>query len=145
MLGLNYFQFSIVFLFFSWERRVVKAKNVAFNKSQWLFTSLAYLNRVWGSMGVTSYNRWWGLRQNHKNYFKGQSLINSQSTLISTSFFWLNEMAILLNVCKPFNLESHNSLKLSFTNTKGLHSNFSGCESFLESKSPDIFTLWGTN
>ena len=46
-------------------------------------------------------------------------------------FFWLNEMAILLKAHKPDNTESHNSLKLSFTNIRGLRSNFVGCESSL--------------
>ena len=54
-------------------------------------------------------------------------------------------MAILSKACKPDNFESHNSLKLSFTNTQGLHSNFVECESFLESNSPDILALCETN
>ena len=40
--------------------------------------------------------------------------------------------------CKPDNFESHNSLKLSFSNIRGFCSNFVDCESFLESNSPDI-------
>ena len=54
-------------------------------------------------------------------------------------------MAILSKACKPDNLESHNSLKLSFTNIRGLRSNFVDCESFLQSNSPDIFALCETN
>ena len=54
-------------------------------------------------------------------------------------------MAILSKACKPDNFESHNSLKLSFMNIRGLHSNFVDCESFLESNSPDIFALCETN
>ena len=54
-------------------------------------------------------------------------------------------MAILSKGCKLDNFESHNSLKLSFTNIQGLHPNFVECESFLESKSPDILTLYETN
>ena len=50
-------------------------------------------------------------------------------------------MAILSKACKPDNFESHNSLKLSFTNIRGLRSNFVDCESFLESDSPDILIL----
>ena len=42
---------------------------------------------------------------------------------------------------KPDKFESHNSLKLSFTNVRGLRSNFVECESFLESNSPDILDL----
>ena len=54
-------------------------------------------------------------------------------------------MAILSEACKPDNFESHNSLKLSFTNIRGLRSNFVDCESFLESNSPDILALCETN
>ena len=46
-------------------------------------------------------------------------------------------MAISSKACKPDHFESHNSLKLSFTNIRGLRSNFVNCESFLESNSPD--------
>ena len=54
-------------------------------------------------------------------------------------------MTILSKACKPDNFESHNSLKLSFTNIRGLRSNFVDCESFLESSSPDILALCETN
>ena len=54
-------------------------------------------------------------------------------------------MAILSKGCKPDNFEPHNSLKLSFTNIRGLRSNFVECESFLESNSPDILALCETN
>ena len=47
--------------------------------------------------------------------------------------------------CKPDNFESHDSLKLSFTNIRGLRPNFVDCESFLESNSPDILALCETN
>ena len=47
--------------------------------------------------------------------------------------------------CKPDNFESHNSLKLSFTNIRGFCSNFVDCESFLESNSPDILALCERN
>ena len=50
-------------------------------------------------------------------------------------------MAILSKACKPDNFESHNSLKLNFTNVQGLCSSFVDCESFLESNSPDILAL----
>ena len=43
------------------------------------------------------------------------------------------------------NFESHNSLKLSFMNIRGLHSNFVDCESFLESISSDILAICETN
>ena len=50
-------------------------------------------------------------------------------------------MAILSRACKPDNFESHNSLKLSFTNIWGLCSNFVDCEFFFKSDSPDIPVL----
>ena len=54
-------------------------------------------------------------------------------------------MAIISKGCKPDNFESRNSLKLGFTNIRGLCSNFVDCESFLESNSPDILVLCETN
>ena len=54
-------------------------------------------------------------------------------------------MAILSKGCKVDNFESHNSLKLSFTNIRGLCLNFVECESFLESNSLHILALCETN
>ena len=54
-------------------------------------------------------------------------------------------MTILSKACKPDNFESHNSVKLSFTNIWGLCLNFVDCESFLESNSPDIVALCEIN
>ena len=54
-------------------------------------------------------------------------------------------MTMLSKTCKPDNFESHNSLKLNFTNIQGLRSNFVDFESFLESNSPDILALCETN
>ena len=54
-------------------------------------------------------------------------------------------MATLSKGCKPDYFEPHSSLKLSFTNIRGLRSNFVACECFLESNSPDILTLCQTN
>ena len=54
-------------------------------------------------------------------------------------------MAMLSKACKPDNFESLNFLKLSFTNIRGLRSNFVDCESFLESNSSDILALCETN
>ena len=51
------------------------------------------------------------------------------------------EMAILSKGRKPDNFESHNPLKLSFTNIQGLHSNFVECESFFQSNFSDILAL----
>ena len=50
-------------------------------------------------------------------------------------------MIILSKACKPDNFESHNSLKLSFMNIRGLRLNSVGCES----KSPDVLALCETN
>ena len=47
--------------------------------------------------------------------------------------------------CKPDHFQSHNSLKLSFMNIRGLCWNFVDCESFLGSNSPDILALCETN
>ena len=55
--------------------------------------------------------------------------------------FWTT----LLKGRKRDNFESHNFLKLSFSNIWGLCSNFVECESFLESNSPDSFALYKTN
>ena len=54
-------------------------------------------------------------------------------------------MAILSKACKPDNFESHNFLKLSFTNIRGIRSNFVDWESFLESNSPNTLALCETN
>ena len=54
-------------------------------------------------------------------------------------------MAILSKGCKPDNSEPHNSVKLNFTNIRGLRSDFVECESFLESNSTDIFALCEKN
>ena len=72
--------------------------------------------------------------------------MNSQTT-ISVSDLFLTQLikVILSKGCKPDNFESHNSLKLSFTNTRGLSSNFVKYESFLESNSPDILAICETN
>ena len=54
-------------------------------------------------------------------------------------------MAILSKACKRDNFESHNSLKLGFTNIQGLGLNFVDSKSFLQSNSPDILALCETN
>ena len=47
--------------------------------------------------------------------------------------------------CKPDNFESRNSLKLNFTNIRGLRLNFVKCESFLESNSLGTLSLFEAN
>ena len=54
-------------------------------------------------------------------------------------------MTILSKACKPDKFQLQNSLKLSFTNIWGLHSNFVDCKNFLELNSPDILALCETN
>ena len=54
-------------------------------------------------------------------------------------------MAVLSKTCKSDNFESHNSLKLSFTNIRGVNSNFVNCESFFQPNSPEILALCETN
>ena len=51
----------------------------------------------------------------------------------------------IIKACKPDKFESHNCLNLSFTNIRGLRSNFVDCESFLESNSPEILSQCVTN
>ena len=58
---------------------------------------------------------------------------------VFNQFFTQWIMTMLSKGCKPDNFESHNSLKLSFTNIWGLCLNFIECESYLESSSPGIF------
>ena len=54
-------------------------------------------------------------------------------------------MVILSKACKPDNLESNNSLKLSFVNIRGRLLNCVDFESYLESNSPGILALCETN
>ena len=54
-------------------------------------------------------------------------------------------MVILSKACKPDNFESHSSLKLSFMNIQGLHSNCVDCKSLFESNSSEILALCETN
>ena len=69
------------------------------------------------------------------------------TTFLSVSDLFLTQliMAILSKGCKPYNCESHNFLKLNFTNIRGLRSNFVQCQSLLISNSPDILALCETN
>ena len=54
-------------------------------------------------------------------------------------------MAILWKACKADNFELNNSLKLSFTNIRGICSNFVDCKTFLGSNPPEIFALCEAN
>ena len=84
----------------------------------------------------------WGLQK------LGQGLVSQELTgYLSIFNLFLTQwiMTILSKGCKPDNFESHNSLKLSFTNIWGLCSNLVECESFLESNLSDIVALCETN
>ena len=96
------------------------------------------------SLGVIYYDRW-VLSGYHKSYFKDWCLMNSQPIILFLTYLNLMNYAILSKAYKPDNFESHNSLKLNFTNTWGLHLNFFDSKSFLEWNSPDIFALCDTN
>ena len=95
-------------------------------------------------LGVICYDRWI-LSEGHKNYFR----CCLPWTHSLPFYFWpiLTQwiMVILSKGCKPDNLESYNSLKLSFMNIWDLCSSFIDCESFLESNSPDILALCKAN
>ena len=54
-------------------------------------------------------------------------------------------MTILSKVHKQGNFKSQNSLKFSFINVWGSHSNCVGCKFFLKSNAPDILALRETN
>ena len=71
--------------------------------------------------------------------------MNSQPIFVFNLLLTQRIMIILLKGCKPDKFESHSSLKLSFMNMQGLHSNFVERHSFLESNSPDILALCETN
>ena len=71
--------------------------------------------------------------------------MDSQAYLSVSDLFLTHEMAISTKQCKPDSFESHNSLKRSFTNIQGFHSNLVVCESFLESNSPDTLALCKKN
>ena len=71
--------------------------------------------------------------------------INSQLTFPIVNFFFDSIKWLLSKSCKPENFQSHNTVKLSFTNTLDLCFNFVGWESFLESDSSDILALYETN
>ena len=65
-------------------------------------------------------------------------LMNSQSTFLNFTSFYINELVILSKAYKPDNFESQNSLKRRLTNIQGLYINFIGWVFFLESNYPDI-------
>ena len=81
-----------------------------------------------------------------KIYLKDWCLINSQPTFLFLTLFVTQYIIVISSKgCKPENFEPYISLKLSFANIRGLHSNFVECESCLESNSLDILALCGTN
>ena len=87
------------------------------------------------------------LSEGHKITLRiGISWTHTLPFLISTSHSWLNEMIILSKVREPDNNESQKkSLKLSFFYIWSFYSSVVGCESFLESNSPNFLALYETN
>ena len=69
--------------------------------------------------------------------------MNSQPSFLSLTYLNLMNYGHIIksmyqkHVYKPDNFESHNPLKLSFTNIWELLLDFNDCESFLESNPPD--------
>ena len=119
-------------------------KNTRVDTSMQLFLVVWIFLRF---LGVICYDRWF-FSEGHKNYFKYWCLIKTRPTfLFSTSLNSMNygHIIILSKACKPDNFESHYSLKPSFANIRGLHSNFVDCESFLESNFSYILALCETN
>ena len=92
-------------------------------------------------LGVICYNRW-VLSKGYEKLLQGL-VFHELTDYLSVFSHWI--MAILSKGCTPDNFESHNSLKLSFTNICGLPSKFVECKSFLESNFPDILALSETN
>ena len=94
-------------------------------------------------LGVICYDRW-VLSEDHKNCLEDWCLMNSQPTFLFLTYFnSMNYGCIIkrMTLNQPDNFESHNSLKLSFTNFRGLRSSFVDCESFLASNFSDILAL----
>ena len=67
------------------------------------------------SLNVIFYDLWI-LIEDRKNYFKDQYLLNSQPTFLIFTSILTQWNTILSKVRKPDNFETHNSLKLNFTN-----------------------------
>ena len=71
--------------------------------------------------------------------------MNSQPTFLFLTKIMAMNYGHIIITRKPDNFESRNSLKLSFTNIRGLRWDFIDWESFLESNPPDILALCETN
>ena len=82
----------------------------------------------------------WVLSKGHKIYLKDWSLVNSQPTFLILSYFLTQGNGYIKESTSTRQHELHNSLKLSLTNIRALHSNFDGYEFFLKANSPDIHT-----
>ena len=97
------------------------------------------------SLGVICYDRWVLSRVTKVTSRNGASWTHSLPFCFQPILTqWI--MAILSKRCKPDTLNHiWNSLKLCFTNIRGLRSNFVDFESFLELNSHDILALCETN
>ena len=112
----------------------------------WKFVSTPFF----GGVDISKVTEWHSLWQmsSHWGSQKLLQLVSHEITAYLSRFnLFLTQriMTILSKGCKPDNFEPHNSLKLSFTNIQGLHSNVHECEYFLESNSSDILALCDTN
>ena len=91
------------------------------------------------------------LLQQMSFYWGSKKLLQSVFNELTVCFFVFNFfltqciIAILSKRCKLDNFKPLSSLKSSFMNIQGLHSNYIECNSFLESSTPNIFILCETN
>ena len=89
----------------------------------------------------SSYFRWWG-------YFWGPLVSFVTTDEFSVGFTKITSrigVSWTHSLIWPYHqkhFQSRNSLKVSFTNIRGLHSNFVDCESFLESLSWHSRSVW---
>ena len=89
----------------------------------------------------------WQMRSQLDSQKLLQRLLSHKPTAYLSIFdlFSTHKLTILSKECELDNFESHNSLKVSFTNIWGLCLNFVDCESSLDSNTPDILALCETN
>ena len=130
----------------NWVASPSTGKNTKMPCHAWKFVSTPFF----GGVDISKVTEWHSLWQmsSHWGSQKLLQLVSHELTAYLSRFKlfliqWI--MTILSKGCKPDNFEPHNSLKLSFTNIQGLHSNFHEREYFLESNSSDILDLCDTN
>ena len=72
-------------------------------------------------------------------------MVSPELTAYLSIFNQFKRITTISEAYKPDTFESHNPLKLSFADIRGLRSNFVDYESFLESNSADILALCEAN